>query len=63
VSEQRACLLCGQPVSVLRLSPAAPVYCELHAWTAQQKQAERERAGASPPPDAYREIRLEENWN
>jgi hypothetical protein len=60
--ERRSCKACGSPVVVIPVSATAPILCDCHAWTAQQEQAERERSRAAPPAEAYREVRLEENW-
>jgi hypothetical protein len=47
---------------IVPVGATAPVLCDFHDWTAQQEQAEWERSGTSPPAEAYREVRLEENW-
>ena len=59
----RTCDECGRRVEALALGPGKLIaLCDLCAWTQQQKHAKREQQGGSPPPEAYREVRLPENW-
>jgi hypothetical protein len=58
----RPCEECGRRVEVVGVGASAAALCDLCAWTAQQEHAKRQQLGGSPPPEAYREIRLEENW-
>jgi hypothetical protein len=58
----RACEVCGRQVDVVGVNENGPAMSDFHAWSAQPEQAEWERSGGSPPPEAYRELWLEENW-
>ena len=59
----RPCEVCGGRVEAVCVSASALALCDLCAWTEQQEQVKRQRSGGSPPPEAYREVRLEENWS
>jgi hypothetical protein len=60
--ESGGCEVCGRPVEVVRLSDAAPILCDLHAWTLREEQAKRAQKGRKPPAEAYQEVELEERW-
>jgi hypothetical protein len=57
------CEECGRHVEVVGVGASAPILCDLCAWTLQQEHAKAKHVGRSPPPEAYREVRLEENWS
>jgi hypothetical protein len=56
------CERCGRPVAAILIGTNGPILCDFHAWALQQEQARRDQSGGSPPPEAYRDVQLDENW-
>jgi hypothetical protein len=60
--EPGACEGCGRALLAVKFSSSSPTLCAYCAEYENRKHTDRSQTGADPPPEAYQDVKLAENW-